>query len=101
MRSALRHSLSYWRNLIPFGLSTLLLSLAFLSVRLAHQRALGLVHPKPTVSQHTPADVGIDHWRDVSFQLRVPSPWNAMHRPKVLAVSVSRCCWSAGVSLSA
>ena len=63
-----RRPRSYWRNLALFGLSTLLLSFTFLGVQLAHQRALGLVHPGRSFPEQTPSDVGIEHWRDVRFQ---------------------------------
>lgn len=68
MHSVLRRPLSYWRNLFLFGLSALLLSFASIGIRLAHQRAFGLVRPGRTLPQRTPADVGIDRWRDVSFE---------------------------------
>lgn len=63
-----RRPLSYWRNLALFGLSTLLFSLTFLGVQLAHQRALGLVRPGRSLPEQIPSDVGIEHWHDVSFQ---------------------------------
>ena len=68
MRLIPRRPLSYWRNLVLFGLSALLLSFTFLGVQLARQRALGLVHPGRSLPDRTPADVGIEHWREVSFQ---------------------------------
>jgi dipeptidyl aminopeptidase/acylaminoacyl peptidase len=63
-----RRPLSYWRNLILFGLSVLTLAFSVLGVQLAHQRALGLVHPGRRLPDRTPTEVGIEHWQEVSFQ---------------------------------
>ncbi len=58
----------YWRRLFLFGSSVLLLGFLLGGLWLAHQRALWLVRPGRTLPQRTPADVGITHWRDVSFE---------------------------------
>ncbi|MFQ6101606.1 MAG: alpha/beta hydrolase [Anaerolineae bacterium] len=72
MHRTSRRPPGYWRRLFLFGLSALLLGLAlsvvFGGLWLAHERALGLVRPGRTLPQRTPADVGITHWRDVSFE---------------------------------
>lgn len=59
---------SYWRNIVLFGLGVLLLCFVAFGLCLARQRALVLVRPGRTVAQRTPTDIGIAHWRDVSFQ---------------------------------
>lgn len=68
MRLTRRRPLSYWRNLLLFGLGVLLLSFASTAAWLARQRALVFVHPGRAPVQRTPAEVGIAHWREVSFE---------------------------------
>jgi fermentation-respiration switch protein FrsA (DUF1100 family) len=58
----------YWRNLFLFGLTVFLVSFGVLSIRLAHQRAMWLVHPGRSTPHRTPDDVGIVQWREVDFQ---------------------------------
>lgn len=58
----------YWRNLFLFGLTVLLVSFGVLGIRLAHQRAMWLVHPGRSTPHRTPGDVGIAQWREVDFQ---------------------------------
>jgi len=71
MRQPSRRPLGYFRRLLLFGLSALLLGLALSAVLgvlwLAHERALWLVRPERTLPRRTPDDVGITAWRDVSF----------------------------------
>jgi fermentation-respiration switch protein FrsA (DUF1100 family) len=68
MRTTSRRNLRYWRNLVLFGLSLLLLSSATMGVWVAYRRGHGLVHPRRILPSRTPADVGIAQWHDVSFQ---------------------------------
>jgi dipeptidyl aminopeptidase/acylaminoacyl peptidase len=67
-RTARQRAPGYWRNLFLFGLTALLASLGVLGIRLAHQRAMWLVHPGRSTSHRTPEDVGIAQWREVDFQ---------------------------------
>jgi fermentation-respiration switch protein FrsA (DUF1100 family) len=68
MHATRRRPPGYWRNLFLFGLSVLLVSFGVLGIRLAHQRAMWLVHPGRSTSHRTPDDVGIAQWREVDFQ---------------------------------
>ncbi len=68
MRTTRRRPPGYWRNLFLFGLTVLLVTFAALSIRLAHQRAMWLVHPGRSTPHRTPDDVGIAQWREVDFQ---------------------------------
>jgi fermentation-respiration switch protein FrsA (DUF1100 family) len=68
MRTTRPYPPGYWRNLFLFGLCVLLVSFGVLGIRLAHQRAMWLVHPDRSLPRQTPDDVGIPHWREVDFQ---------------------------------
>jgi fermentation-respiration switch protein FrsA (DUF1100 family) len=67
-RTARQRPPGYWRNLLLFGLTVFLVSFGVLGIRLAHQRAMWLVHPVRSTPHRTPDDVGIVQWREVGFQ---------------------------------
>ena len=58
----------YWRNLSIFTLTLILFAAILFGVTLAYSRAMILVHPGRTIPLRTPSDVGLDTWREVSFQ---------------------------------
>jgi pimeloyl-ACP methyl ester carboxylesterase len=57
----------YWRNLALFTLAVVLVIAAFLVTYLSYTRTMLLTHPGRTLPLRTPSDVGLDHWREVSF----------------------------------
>jgi len=58
----------YWRNLSIFTLTLILFAAILFGVILSHSRAMLLIHPGRTIPLRTPSDVGLDAWREVSFQ---------------------------------
>ena len=61
----------YWGNLIRFTLCAIvagvLLGTVAFGVRLAHARAMALVHPGRSQPARTPADRGVERWEEVRF----------------------------------
>ena len=61
----------YWQNLTRFTLVVIiiaaLLGSATFGVRLAHSRAMTLVHPGRSRPARTPADQGVERWEEVRF----------------------------------
>jgi pimeloyl-ACP methyl ester carboxylesterase len=66
--SMIRKPARYWRNLSLFTLTLILLAVILFGTTLAYSRAMLLVHPGRTTPRRTPSDVGLDTWREVSFQ---------------------------------
>ena len=56
-----------WRNRLLFTLSTLIVLFMAGAVYLAHERAMGLVHPGRTFPERTPEQVGLASVEDVRF----------------------------------
>src|SRR3972149_2646917 len=56
-----------WRNRLLFTISTLIVFFMAGAVYLAHERAMGLVHPARTVPERTPQQVGLANVEEVQF----------------------------------